>query len=209
MDESGDLGFDFAKEKTPRNFVIVFLMVKNDNAINKAVAKVYKSIPQKYRKHIKGGALHCAKESAKVRIKMLSLLKDIDASVMAIILNKKNVFTKMKDEKPIFYNYIVNILLDRIANKNVLSKNDKINFIASQRETNKFLNENFKNYIETQTYDKHKVNINVNVQPFYNVKGLQAVDFISWAIFKKYENSERYFYNIIKKLIVEEYTLFE
>lgn len=40
------------------------------------------------------------------------------------------------------------------------------------------------------------------------VKGLQVVDFLSWAIFRKYEHGDDYFYNMIKNLIVEESSLF-
>lgn len=39
-------------------------------------------------------------------------------------------------------------------------------------------------------------------------KSLQAVDFISWAIFRKYESKNYRFYNIIKTKIVEESLLF-
>jgi hypothetical protein len=39
-------------------------------------------------------------------------------------------------------------------------------------------------------------------------KALQVVDFVSWAIFRKYEKKDRGYYNIIKKKIVEESSLF-
>ena len=39
-------------------------------------------------------------------------------------------------------------------------------------------------------------------------KSLQAVDFISWAMFRKYEKSDYEYYEIIKNKIVEEKLLF-
>jgi hypothetical protein len=37
---------------------------------------------------------------------------------------------------------------------------------------------------------------------------LQAVDFISWAVFRKYEYKDESYYEIIRKKIVEENPLF-
>ena len=39
-------------------------------------------------------------------------------------------------------------------------------------------------------------------------KELQAVDFISWAIFRKYEKGDYEFYEIIKDKIIDEKLLF-
>ena len=63
---------------------------------------------------------------------------------MTIYLNKLKVYTRLQDEKQILYNYVTNILLDRIITKKLVDKTKRIHLIASRRETNKFLNENFK-----------------------------------------------------------------
>ena len=39
-------------------------------------------------------------------------------------------------------------------------------------------------------------------------KALQAVDFVSWAIFRKYEYKDDTYYNLIRGKIVEENPLF-
>lgn len=207
MDESGCLGFDFNKPKTSKHFIITFLLVNNDNVLDKIVNKTFRAISlKKRRNHV--GSLHCNKEDNKTRSKLFSLLKDKDVSVMVISLNKKRVYTKLHDEKTILYNYVTNILLDRIASKKLLPTKDKMTLIASRRETNRFLNENFKNYLTTQVSASHKVLLDVEVKPASSVKGLQVVDFLSWAIFRKYEHNDEHFYNMIKNLIVEESALF-
>ncbi|MCA6069927.1 MAG: DUF3800 domain-containing protein [Endomicrobium sp.] len=207
MDESGCLGFDFTKSKTSKNFVVTFLMAKNDNIVNKVVSKTFKSIP-KSKRLTHHGILHCSKEDNKTKIKLLTELKDKDISVMSIILSKKKVFTRLQDEKTILYNYVTNILLDRIINKKILPLDEVVKFMASRRETNKFLNTNFKNYLETEALSNHKLKIEVGIKPPHSVKGLQAVDFVSWALFRKYEYGENFYYNIIKNMIVEESSLF-
>ncbi len=207
MDESACLGFDFTKPKTSKNFIVTFLFIENDNILNKIVSKTFKSIPDKKRK-THAGTLHCNKEDNKTRTKLFSLLKDKDISIMVISLNKKRVYTDLKNEKTILYNYVTNILLDRIFTKKLISNKNKINLIASRRETNKFLNVNFKNYLENQISNNHKIKIEISIKTPASVKGLQVVDFVSWAIFRKYEHQDDHFYNMIKSLVIEENPLF-
>ena len=127
---------------------------------------------------------------------------------MVIYLNKKKVYTKLQNEKQVLYNYVVNILLDRIYTKRINSVKNGIELIASKRETNKFLNENFKNYLNTQVKNFHKINIKIDIKSPHEKKALQAVDFVSWAIFRKYEFNDSSYYNLIKNKIVEENPLY-
>lgn len=127
---------------------------------------------------------------------------------MTIRLNKSKVHTKLQDEKAVLYNYVANILLDRIMGKKLIDTKSKIELIASRRETNKFLNENFKNYLSQQTKSSHKVNIEVKIKTPHEEKSLQAVDVASWAMFRKYEYGDPKFYDLLKPIISEESALF-
>ena len=141
---------------------------------------------------------------------MLNLIKEYgdDLAIMVIRLNKKKVYAKLQNEKVLLYNYTTNILLDRIINRKLMPDDEDIRLVASRRETNKFMNENFKNYLDSQTNSKHKINLKSEIKTPSEEKGLQVVDFISWAIFQKYENFDESYYNIIKDLIVEDNSLF-
>jgi len=209
MDESGCLGFDFTKSKTTEYFLITFLFSANNRPLEKIVKSVFKSMPVKQRqKHC--GVLHCNKEHPKIRMKLFKELKEKqDISIMTIRLNKKKVFTKLKDEKSVLYNYVTNILLDRIFTKKLIPVNSPIKLVASRRETNKFLNENFEQYITQEVNNKHKRKIEVLIKTPHQEKGLQIVDAASWALFRKYEHKDESFYNVFKELVVEENTLFQ
>lgn len=207
LDESGDLGFDFKKEKTSKFFVITCLFVSNAASVEKSIKKIFKNFTAKERQ-FHHGVLHCFKETPKIRTKVLLLLNEKDISVIAIYLNKKKVYTKLQDEKHVLYNYVSNILLDRIYTKKLIPLKNSISLIASRRETNKFLNYNFKNYIQKQVEGNHKVKLNIEIKPPYEEKCLQAVDFICWAVYRKIEHSDESYYNLIKQKIVEESPLF-
>lgn len=106
------------------------------------------------------------------------------------------------------YNYVTNILLDRIVTKKLVPREGEIELIASKRETNRFLNENFKDYLERQAVDNHGIALTVSIKTPSEEKALQAVDFVSWAIFRKYEYGDEEYYNVIKGAIAEENPLF-
>lgn len=207
LDESGNLGFDFTKKKTSKYFVITFMFVKRKETIEKVVKKIFKSFTKKEIKFHKG-VLHAFKETPKTRQKLLKLLSDKDIAVVDIYLNKKKVHTRLQETKHALYNYVTNILLDRIYTKKLIPLNQPIILVASRRETNKFLNENFKSYLKKQMKNNHKLDINIEISTSQDEKCLQAVDMICWAIYRKQEHQDNSYYNLIKQKITEENPLF-
>lgn len=210
LDESGNLGFDFTKKKTSKYFVITFLFIKNEEdkkSTGKIVKKIFKSFTKKEIKY-HYGILHAYKEKPQTRINLLKRLNLQDVSVIAIYLNKSKVYTKLQDEKQVLYNYVANILLDRVFTKKLIPLKDKISLIASRRETNKFLNANFCNYLQNKVKNKHKLDIKIQIKTPFEEKCLQVVDCACWSIFKKYEFGDESYYNIFKDRIVQENPLF-
>lgn len=206
LDESGDLGFD-PKKKSSKYFVVTFLFVENKGPVEKAIKKVARNLSRReLKKYV--GVLHACKEKPKTIIKALGLLNEKDIYVLSIYLNKKKVYTNLQDEKHVLYNYVSNILLDRILTKKLIPLNSQVHLIASRRETNKFLNKNFKNYLKNQVKNNHKIDINIEIKTPSSEKCLQAVDFVCWAIYQKRERGDESFCNIIKQKIVEESPLF-
>ncbi len=206
LDESGDLGFDFNKQKTTRFFVITFLFMENKRPIEKCVRTTHRQLRKKYKSV--GGVLHASKEEAITRQRLLRCLSQKNCSIMTVYLNKKRVYTHLQDEKQVLYNYVTNILLDRIFRKKLVSAAHPIRLIASKRETNRFLNDNFKNYLKGQAEINHEKNISIEIKTPAEEKALQAVDCASWAIFRKLEYSDDTYYNTIRGRIVEENPLF-
>jgi hypothetical protein len=207
LDESGDLGFN-PKKQNSKYFIITTLFAVDKSPIEKIVKKTHKKLMKKV-KRLSGGILHSVKEHPITRKRLLSLLAEQACSIMVIYLKKSKVYTKLQNEKHVLYNYVTNILLDRIMTKKLLNINKEIIMIAAKRETNRFLNDNFKTYLQEQIGGKHRASIKIEVKMPSEEKSLQAVDFASWAIFRKYERGDSLYYNLIKKIIVEENSLFK
>lgn len=206
MDESGDLGFDFSKRGTSKCFLITFLFSEYKRPIEKCVKKAHASLQKKGK--CLGKGLHAYHEKPVTRMRLLQCVAEKAPAVITIVLNKRKVYTKLQNEKAVLYNYVTNILLDRLFTKKLLPLKGNIDLIASKRETNKFLNTNFKDYLERQAVDNHGITLKVSIRTPAEEKALQAVDFVSWAMFRKHEHGEDDYYKIIKGIIVEENPLF-
>lgn len=203
VDESGDLGFDFKKKGTSKYFLISFLFVPSTTKrrrTTKIVSKVFLTL--KNSKKRKSGTLHAYKESPVIRFRLLNKLAKEDVKIMTICLDKEKVYTNIQAEENLLYSNITNILLNKIYTRKLIPKGERIELIASRRATNKLLNNNFKEYIESNK--NNKLDINVSIVSPEKDKCLQAVDFVSWSIYKKYQKGDYSYYNVIKNKIFEE-----
>ena len=206
LDESGDLGFNKEKNNS-KFFIVTILFSPNKKDIEKLVKKTHSELRKRV-KRLSGGVLHSVKESPTTRKRLLNRLAKLNCKVMVIYLNKSKVYSQLQDEKHILYNYVVNILLDRIMTKGHLDKTKSIILVAAKRETNKFLNLNFKTYLESQIKINHKLDLTVEIKYPSEEKSLQAVDFASWAIFRKFEIRDDEYYKLINAVVCEESGLF-
>lgn len=202
VDESGDLGFNFKKKKTSKYFLISFLFVPSlkKRRIAKIVSKVFLTL--KNSKKRKSGTLHAYKESPIIRFRLLNKLVEEDIKIMTICLDKEKIYTDIKAEENLLYSNVTNILLNKIYTRELIPKGEKIELVASRRATNKLLNNNFKEYIESNK--NNKLDINVSIVSPEKDKCLQAVDFVSWSIYRKYKDGDYSYYNVIKNKIFEE-----
>lgn len=207
LDESGDLGFDFEKKKTSKYFVVTFLFVRDKKPIEKIIKKLFANFNKKEVKS-HNGVIHAFKEKPATRQKLLTSLNEKEVSIISIYLNKSKVYTRLQDEKQVLYNYIANILLDRVYTKKLIPTNDPITLVASRRETNKFLNENFCGYLSKQVAGNHNVKLSVEIKTPQQEKCLQIVDTVSWALFRKRERGDESYSNLIKSKIIEESSLY-
>lgn len=203
LDESGDLGFH---KRSSKWFIFTIVLTNNHRKIEKIVKKVRQGLKKKYKKV---GELHAYHSLPAVKVKMLKLLSELkDLKILCIILNKNKVYVDLRNQKNYLYNYTANILLDRLHNKKLINIDEIIELYIDQKDTNKFIRENFERYLKNNFAKRGNGKVRIKIKPSHTEKCLQAVDFISWAIFRKYETGDREYYKIIKNKIIEENLLF-
>ena len=203
MDESGDMGFG---KKSSKWFLFTLAIVNEEKELFRVVKKVWKTV-QKKNKHV--GELHASHEKDITRRRMLQMLSELNnLKIVTIVLNKEKVHIDLQEQKNYLYNYTANVILDRLINKNFLEKTDHISLVVDRKDTKKNLRDNFISYITKAMHKRGHSKFNMSLNASHEDKSLQAVDFISWAIFRKYERGDFEFYEIIKSKIVDEKLLF-
>lgn len=201
MDESGDLGFS---KKSSQWFMFTLAITNDKRSLERVTKKVWKPLKQK---HKKLGELHAYHADGVTRTRMLQKLSEInDLRILCIILNKEKVYIDLQNQKNYLYNYTANILLERLHKKGVIDGGN-VELHIDRKDTKKSITENFLNYLEN-SMTKRGSDMKVTMHTSHENKSIQAVDFLSWAIFRKYELGDFEYYELIKEKIIDERLLF-
>ena len=203
LDESGDLGF---KKSSSKWFIFTIAIISEPRSLERVVKKIWRPLKKK---HKKLGELHAYHADNITRIRMLQKLNELDdLKVLCVILNKKKVHVDLQNQKNYLYNYTANILLDRLHSSNAVKDNEQIHLFIDRKDTKKKLRDNFIRYLNSQMSNRGRKHFTVDLHTSHENKSLQAVDFMSWAIFRKYERGDYEFYEFIKSKITDERLLF-
>jgi len=203
LDESGDLGF---KKRSSKWFIFTIAIISNSRSLERVVKKIWRPLKKR---HKRLGELHAYHADNITRKRMLKQISEIsDLKVICIILNKEKVYVDLRNQKNYLYNYTANILLERLHKSDALGPDESIHLFVDRKDTKKRLRENFINYLTKSMKERHNGLFKIELHSSHENKSLQAVDFISWAVFRKYEKGDYEFYEIIKNKIMEEKLLF-
>jgi len=201
-DESGCLGFDFTKKGTKKHLLVTFLISKECSPIVSLVKKIVNTLPKKQlRKN--NSYLHSNYEKPVTRKRLLRGLATIDVTIATMRLDKRKIVLVGNPNE--LYSNMVVTLINRLYNDGVLNKSDSVDFVASRRNTSKKLNDDFSASIE---YGTKNINFNHGIAAPCDDKGLQAVDFVSWALWQKYEIGDETYSDIIAKKVIKEYEMY-
>lgn len=194
IDESGCTGLDFSKNKTSKHFVVTLIETENKNNIDRLVKKIFKNTKSRKKKR-NDNSLHCHKESHSTRVKLLSELAKLDIRITYNIINKpKQVISN--NQHDLYFSVIMWVIgnaerIESFENPD----NPEIDIYISRRETSKSLNQRLINIVKGINM---KSRMNIYLKTPQQEKGLQAADFISWAIFRKFEHKDDTYFDIIK-----------
>ena len=180
--------------------------VNDVRSLERVVKKIWRSLKKK---HKRIGELHASHEKDATRRRMLQRLNEVeDLKIQCVILNKEKVHVDLQNQKNLLYNFTANILLDRFHSKGVVSESEELNLYIDRKDTKKKLRENFVKYLASSMAKRRVGTFKVELHTSHENRSLQAVDFISWAVFRKYEFGDYEYYEMIKKRVVDERLLF-
>lgn len=192
IDESGDLG-----EEGSNYFVITAIWTEEPSQFDRLLKNMRR---HKFRKHLVDVAeLKANKSGHELREYLLKKFNETEgAKGHTIILEKKKVFSKyLKGNKHKLYNYICGVLASTMTfeSKHLIVRIDR-------SKGKQALRDDFDEYVKRKcTEDDTNRKIEVYHSWSHAWSGLQIVDFVSWAIFQKFEHGNGYYHKLIEKKI--------
>jgi hypothetical protein len=217
VDESGDATFYDKKGKLIVGcegcspiLILGLIRTQNPSELRKALAELrqslindeyYHEIPS-FKKTVR--SFHAKDDVPEIRKQVYDLLADLDFKAEFVVARKKEGIFKGKHKKKenLFYFDLVSKLFENKLHKN------KQNIIYFSKKDNKTRQMHFENAIETarigfETKWKTQIDnqINILVQTPTDETCLQIIDYMNWAVYRAFINSEmRYFKKIEKKV---------
>lgn len=190
IDESGDLG-----EAGSNYFVITAIWTGRPEMFDRIIKNIRR---YKFRKELKEASeVKANSSSMELREHILKKFSELEeAKGHSIILDKKKVFSKyLKGDKHKLYNYVCGVLAS------TMSFESKHLIIRIDRSKGKqALRDDFDGYIIKKCTENDSLRrVEVNHSWSHAWSGLQIVDFVSWALFQKYEHNNDSFYKLIEK----------
>lgn len=212
IDESGELG---SKAGSSRFFLITLLSTQSLKALEKRLwkekAKLYnEGWPKSV--EIKGtslwGAEHNKNIPRKLSEKRVDILNGIvesicssDVKILYSVAQKCFLKPRLLEaEYGIVYNFLTGSLITKSYSEHL---NFPLDIIVDQRSKETHSKLKFDGYIETKLVAEcnHPHSLSIRHAESHDVPGLQAVDFISWGLFRHYEHGDSQFKTIIDQKV--------
>jgi hypothetical protein len=198
LDESGDLGFDFANKKPSNFFTVTILVVKgmeNNRALIKAVRKtITRKLNPRSKSHRIVPELKGYGTSIEVKKYFYQQAAKISFDLFSVSLNKRQTGDELPDEAHRIYNYISRLVLDAIPLENAQTRIkliiDKSKNVPQIREFNASVINQLLGKIDP------KIPIDIHHRSSVEENGLQAVDIFSYGIYRKYECGDSEWFDI-------------
>lgn len=202
LDESGDLGFDFSKKGASKYFLITIMLTREPKKIANCIKRLKENALQK--KYRKMPEIKFNNSPGVFRRRTIQKLSEQEISIFAFCLNKVKVITKLHNKKDKVYNYITGLLFDKILN--AAHPGEDLTMTVDKVKVGKIQIEDFNFYLGLKLFIAGQAERKLEIIHADSQKErcIQAVDFISGGIFRKYEFRDLSFYNVMKGKITGE-----
>ena len=210
VDESGDMNFTATGSKY---YMFNFLVKKRPFTLHEYIANyryelLEKTLDPLMVKRINIEYFHAHNDNKHIKNELFNIISTFDTEAVKVysyILEKEKVQPDKREQKEHFYidNLIYSIgkLLEKIEiNSNFIIITDSLPVAQNRKKQEKALKVGVAKYLK-----EHKLHIRyIFHHCSASSSNLQIIDYIGWAVYKKYEHGDDGFYKKIEKYIVAE-----
>lgn len=210
VDEAGDMDFT---AKGSRYYMFTFLVKRRPFQLHESVANYRYDLLERNlapnEKRLDIEAFHASYDNKYIKQALFEVMAGFDneaVKVYSYILEKPKVMPDKRQKKDEFYisnlRYAIERLLDRIGvATHLIIITDRLPVAQNKAKQVKALKTGVKEYMA-----RHALSCRYDLFHHCSASSvnLQLVDYISWAIFRKHEQQDDYFYQKIQRYILEE-----
>jgi len=208
LDESGDLGFDFAKPHTSKKFVVTLLVCDDKISADGFRKAVRRTLKNKLNQRKTGrrivSELKGINTTHKVKEYFYRNLPPSGWKLYAIVLNKDRVYARLRNRpgKKKLYNFLARFLLEKV---NMADAGPVVNLVVDRCKNTSEIKD-FNTYIINQLEALLPLNVPLYIthELSQNNPGLQAVDLFCWGVFRKYEWNDMAWHQVFRRDIAYE-----
>lgn len=198
IDESGDLG---SKKASSKWFLFTAVITNDSRVLQHIIKRIWKQINKK---HNKSGELHAYHEKDNVRRKVLiEINKNNDIKIICCLVDKSKIPSSYKEDRKFLYNKTLSYLIEYICKSGFIIDNEHIQIDIDRMYTQKKLVDDLRTMLLNILIVNRIKSQSVLFESSHENKSLQAVDFISWALFKKVEKDENEFFYLMKNIDID------
>lgn len=134
--------------------------------------------------------------NAQVKEFILKKVSTFGCSISAVVIPKSKVRTDLFDKKEKLYNYVCGLLFEQIS-----LNADVVDITIDKKHSNRLLQEDFNQYIERKIIARSNIKVVIRHLESHSSNELQVVDFVAWAVNRKFTFGDAIYYNMIKAKI--------
>jgi len=190
IDESGNVAF------SRQNHILVVAALGIDNS--RIITRIIRKIQKKYGSSLSSGELKAKKSDDALTENLLAALAHEPIEIFSVIVDRRIIEQSPKDPEDI-YRWAV----ARLAAK-LVKRYPRIEIVLDRRYTKEHLRYLLERAIREGISGLPQRYVMIRQEDSMLSKELQAVDFIAWALYQKYERGDNKFYEQIAPRIVEE-----
>ncbi|WP_456391263.1 DUF3800 domain-containing protein [Hydrogenimonas sp.] len=210
VDEAGDMDFS---NKGFRYYMFNFLVKKRPFHLHEYISNYRYSLLERNLnpdngKRIDIESFHANEDNKYVKQRMFDIISTFDKNqirVYTYILEKPKVIPDKRKEKDTFYinnlNYSIQQLLSILkVDSNFIIMTDRLPVKQNKRRQIAALKKGTKEYIKANKLD---IRYDIFHHCSASSANLQVIDYIGWAIFRKYEHGDETYFKKIEKYITQ------
>ena len=198
LDESGNFG------SAGRYFTIAAIETNNPKPLQNVMKKTVLKAKQKFPKYEKVKEIKASHSSPIVKEYFLrKIVSNTNLCIRYIVADKYHVKEELLDNENLLYNYLLKYLIVPVVKKN---KPSRLLITLDKRSIKMKSSNSFEDYINLILRFEMglDIDISVNYLESQNSYLIQAADFVSNAIYTRYEYNYNFFMNILMPKIVEQ-----